>query len=261
MHCLLSKSRLAGALPLAGLMALAPVAAQTSPLPAAIVAQTQANTAAGESQKNIDRLAEETSRMLEEYRGLLRRIETLDGYNNQIEKIVLSQDKEVASYNQQLDRLETTNREVVPLMLKMLDTLDQFVKLDIPFLPEERANRVTNLREMMDRADVNTSEKYRRILEAYQVEMEYGRTIEAYQGSQTVNGTTRKVDFLRFGRVGLYYQTLDGDEVGCWEQATRQWKVLDSSYRFGVRQGLQIARKQIAPDLIKLPINAPVPAK
>jgi hypothetical protein len=238
-------------------MALSPLAAQETPLAAAILAQTQANAAAAESQKRVDQLADETARMLEEYRGVLRRAESLEGYNAQIEKVVASQIEEIASFVAQLDRLELTNRDVVPLMAKMLDALEQLVRLDIPFLEEERGNRVRELRGIMDRADIATSEKFRRILEAYQIEMEYGRTIEATRGPQTMNGAERQVDFLRFGRIGLYYQTLDGSEVGCWDQGARRWKVLDDSYRFGIRQGLQIARKQIAPDLVKLPVTAP----
>jgi septal ring factor EnvC (AmiA/AmiB activator) len=244
-----------------GLLAIGPLAAQESPLAATVVAQTQSNQAAAQTQKSIDQMADETARMLEEYRGVLRRIDSLEAYNKQIEKIVASQDKEIASYLDQLERLETTNREVLPLMVKMIDALEQFVKLDIPFLPGERQDRLKNLRELMDRADIKTSEKYRSILEAYQIEMEYGRTIEATRGSQTMNGVTRDVDFLRFGRIGLYYQTLDGEEVGCWDSEAHQWKVLDASYRFGVREGLQIARKQVAPDLIKLPVPAPTTAK
>ena len=100
----------------------------------------------------------------------------------------------------QLGEIETTSREVLPMMQKMLATLDQFVKLDVPFLLEERTNRVAQLKDMMTRADVSISEKYRRIVEAYQIEMEYGRTIEAYQGK--VGDKT--VDFLRAGRVALH---------------------------------------------------------
>ena len=258
MHCLFRKLPLTGALVAAG-AALAVSSMAQSPLEPALLAQTAANTDAAGSQGRIDQLADETQRMLEEYRGLLRRIESLEAYNDQIAKIVAAQESEIAGYNDQLDRLETTNREVVPLMIKMLDTLEQFVRLDVPFLQSERNTRVATLREMMDRADVATSEKFRRILEAYQIEMEYGRTIEAYRAEQSINGATREVDFLRFGRVGLYYQTLDGEEVGCWDAAARAWKVLDASYRFGVREGLQIARKQVAPDLINLPVSAPTP--
>jgi len=49
---------------------------------------------------------------------------------------------------------------------------------------------------MMPRADVTVSEKYRRIVEAYQLEMEYGRTI----GGLPRRAYGKTVDFL--ARVG-----------------------------------------------------------
>jgi hypothetical protein len=108
----------------------------------------------------------------------------------------------------------------------------------------------------MERADVTISEKYRRILEAYQVETEYGRTIEAYQGDMTMADNTRTVDFLRIGRVSLYYLTLDGQEVGMWDKKSKQWIQLDNSYRQSVDQALKVASKQLPPDLLVLPVNA-----
>ena len=70
---------------------------------------------------------------------------------------------------------------------------------------------------MMSRADVTISEKYRRILEAYQVELDYGRTLEAYEGKLGSGDDARTVQFLRVGRVALLYQTLDGKETGYWD--------------------------------------------
>ena len=105
----------------------------------------------------------------------------------------------------------------------------------------------------MDRADVTNAEKYRRIVEAYQIENDYGRTIEAYRGTLD-NGKT--VDFLRVGRIALVYQTLDGEETGVWDQGAQDWVELDDSYRTSIKQGLKIARKQSAPDLIELPLPA-----
>jgi hypothetical protein len=138
----------------------------------------------------------------------------------------------------------------------MIDVIAQFVELDIPFLPEERHARVVQLQTLMERADVTISEKYRRILEAYQVETEYGRTIEAYQGDMTMADNTRTVDFLRIGRVSLYYLTLDGQEVGMWDKKSKQWIQLDDSYRQSVDQALKVASKQLPPDLLVLPVNA-----
>jgi hypothetical protein len=127
------------------------------------------------------------------------------------------------------------------------------VKLDVPFLKEERSRRLAHLRELMGRADVTNSEKYRRILEAYQIENDYGRTIEAYRGTLPDG---RTVDFLRVGRIALIYQSLDADESAVWDPAGDQWVELDSSYRMAIKQGLRIARKQSAPDLIRLPLPA-----
>jgi hypothetical protein len=109
----------------------------------------------------------------------------------------------------------------------------------------------------MDRADVTIGEKYRRMLEAYQIEMDYSRTIEASRGELQTGGGTRTVDFLRIGRIGLYYLTLDRREVGHWNPANDAWEVLPSRYKLPIRNGLRIARKQTAPDLLRLPVPAP----
>ena len=142
-------------------------------------------------------------------------------------------------------------------MTKMITTLESFVSLDMPFLPQERAKRVTELKAMMSRADVSTSEKYRRILEAYQVENEYGRTIEAYRGLQVVNGKELSVDFLRVGRVALIYQTLDGEQMGQYDLKNKKWQELDSDYEKSIKTALKVAKKQTAPNLLHLPIAKP----
>ena len=142
-------------------------------------------------------------------------------------------------------------------MQRMVETLEQFVALDVPFLLEERNGRVATLKQMMTRADVTISEKYRRILEAYQIENEFGRTIEAYRGTLDQEGKKLTVDFLRVGRIALVYQTLDASQNGVWDQGQRAWKELDSSYASAIQQGLKVARKQSAPDMIRLPLPAP----
>ena len=155
-----------------------------------------------------------------------------------------------------LDRVELVGRSVTPLMLRMIEAIEAFVSLDVPFLQKERAERIAALRSMIGRADVSNAEKYRTIMEAYQIENEYGRTIEAYRSTIERDGDKKTVDFLRFGRIALVYQTLDGGESGVWDQQQREWLLLDDSYRTSIRAGLRIARKQLAPDLIRLPLPA-----
>lgn len=209
------------------------------------------------SQKKIDGLADSTTKLLEEYRMVLSETDSLRTYNDQLEKLIQSQVEEAASIETQIASIEVTNRQVVPLMLKMIDGLEKFVALDVPFLQDERSKRISTLKEMMDRADVSNSEKYRRVLEAYQVENEYGRSIEAYSAAVDLDGEKKTVDFLRIGRVVLVYQTLDGKTQKIWNQKGRKWEELGSEYASSIKQGLKIAKKQSAPNLLTLPVPAP----
>lgn len=214
--------------------------------------QVKTEEAARASQKRVEQLDNETSKMLSDYRQMTAEAASLKSYNAELSTQVQAQTNELTTLSKQISEIETTSHEVLPMMQKMLATLDQFVQLDLPFLLDERTKRVAILKEMMGRADVSISEKYRRIVEAYQIEMEYGRTIEAYQGK--IGDKT--VDFLRAGRVSLMYQSLDGKETGYWDQDAKDWKRHDS-YQDEMRAGLKVAKKQAAPDFITVAIRAP----
>ena len=84
-------------------------------------------------------------------------------------------------------------------MLRMIDAIDQFVAVDVPFLKDDRTKRMNALKDLMGRSDVTVAEKYRKVMEAYQTEINYGRTIESYRGTLSLNGLDREVDFLRIG--------------------------------------------------------------
>jgi chromosome segregation ATPase len=240
-----------------GLLGLAPLAqAQAEKINAVIGEQVRAEEAAQASQKRVAMLDSEATNMLAEYRQANAEIGGLKAYNDQLAEQVKSQETEMATMTRQLTEIETTSREALPMMQKMVATLDAFVKLDIPFLLEERTNRLAALKEMMSRADVSVSEKYRRIVEAYQIEIEYGRTIEAYQGKVD----DRTVDFLRAGRVALMYQALDGSETGYWDAGAKKW-VADDDYEEAIKAGLKVAKKQAAPDFISVPVSAPKEVK
>jgi len=226
--------------------------AEPAKVNAVLSEQVKAEEAARASQKRIEQLDDESTKMLADYRQMTAEASSLKSYNEQLATQVSSQQQQIDEMSRQLGEIETTAREALPMMEKMLATLDQFVKLDVPFLTEEREGRVAQLKDLMTRADVSTSEKYRRIVEAYQIEMEYGRTLESYQGQ--VGDKT--VDFLRAGRIALMYQTLDGKETGYWDIESKSWKQ-DSGYTEAVRHGLKVAKKQAAPDFIAVAVPAP----
>ena len=229
-----------------------PGVGQSGKVSAVIGEQVKTEEAARASQKRVEQLDEETTKMLADYRQMTAEAASLKGYNEQLALQVKSQEEQMATMAQQVGEIETTSREVLPMMNRMLSTLETFVSLDLPFLAEERSNRIAALKEIMGRADISTSEKYRRLVEAYQIEMEYGRTIEAYEGKIE----EKTVDFLRSGRVALMYQTRDGKETGYWDAAAKQWK-RDDEYQDAMRAGLKVAKKQAAPDFIAVAVRAP----
>jgi hypothetical protein len=222
----------------------------------AIETRERTNRASGEAQAKIDEIGDDIDRMVAEYRRALSETRALRVYTQHVEALVASQQQEIQSLGRQIDAVTHIGRRITPLMSRMIDALEAFVAMDTPFLGDERRSRVAGLRDMMNRADVSFSEKYRRLLEAYQIENEYGRTIEAYRGAVDSGGTSRTVDFLRIGRVALLYQTLDGEESGAWNAGTGRWVRLGDDYRISIRQGLRMARKQVAPDLIRVPVVA-----
>lgn len=235
-----------------GMLVLA-TSAHANELQAVDQAAIKNNQAAKTSQNRIDTLYDEHREALQDYRLTQAEIEQLQVYNRQLREIVANQDAEVASLNEQIEQIEYTQRGIMPLMERMLTGLSKFIELDLPFLKQERSDRIQNLQALLLSADTTVSEKFRRVMEAYQIELEYGRTIETYREKLD---SGELVDFLRLGRVAFYYVSLDGSQAYIWSKQTSAWTQLDDGYVRSLQKGIQVARKQAAPSLLEL--NVPV---
>jgi hypothetical protein len=202
-----------------------------------------------QKQKKIDSLHEQTSQMVDQYRTVLRETESYDIYNKQLKAIVRSQGDDLVSLQQQIIEIEVTAQQIMPMMQRMIDTLNQFVDQDIPFLPVERAERLIRLEETMKRSDITVAEKYRKILEAYQIEIEYGKTLEAYRAMLD----DKNVNFLKVGRVAFFYETLDAQNYGVWHPELKTWQAVeDREVKKSIATGIKIARKQRSPELLTI---------
>ena len=219
--------------------------------------QKQNHQRAVKSQKTISSLADKTGDLKAQYRITLGQIEDTRAYNNQLKQLIKDQQQSMLSIREQIVEVKKTGKEIVPLMLKMLETLEKFIQNDVPFLQEERTTRLKKIKSIMNRSDVSVSEKYRKIIEAYQQENEYGKTIEAYQGLQKIKDRQVYVNYLKIGRLVLIYQTLDQNKQAYWDQKQRTWKKLPSRYTKAVEEGLKVARHQMAPALLTVPVPPP----
>ena len=225
---------------------------QADPLTSAQQQITATDQSGRQSQQKVEQLDDQAQQLLNEYRQLRAETDQLALYNRQMTAIVNSQEEELASLARQILEIERTERGILPLMSRMLDSLEQFVQLDTPFLAQERGARLALLQDLLLRADVTVSEKFRRVLEAYQIEVDYGRNIEAYRAQ--LDGVS--YDFLRIGRLAIYRLSNDGTQAWVWHPQ-QQWLALDDGYLRDLRKALKVAQQTAAPEMLVVPLPTP----
>ncbi|MFC3094482.1 DUF3450 domain-containing protein [Alteromonas sediminis] len=211
------------------------------------------------AQKAVDKQQEQIESLEEAYQDELYLIDGLNMYNAMLQRQLDDQASQISQLDTSINNATQIERQIMPLLVRMIDALDTFVAVDVPFLLNEREERVAGLRELLSKAEYTTSEKTRRVFEAYQIENEYGYTIESYKGRVTLADEQFAVDFLRIGRIGLMYRDLAGERVGFWNNQTKQWQPLtENQYKRHILKGLKIAKEEISPELITLPLFATI---
>jgi hypothetical protein len=221
-----------------------------------IAAEQRRIQQAQEQQDRVDAIVERTRSRTEQYRGVMKEIDNLVVYNTLLDRQIEDQELTLSDLRESIDRVTVIERQILPLMTRMIAGLEQFIALDVPFLVDERTARVAQLNVLLARSDVTVAEQFRNVLQAWQDERDYGSTIEAYTDLLEIDGANREVNFLRVGRVALVYQTPDGGMAGAWDQRTRQWISLGSEYQDAIREGLRVARTG-TPELLLVPVPAP----
>lgn len=221
----------------------------------AILTQVDASNESIKLQEQINKLDEESKKIYFVYKDTLNEYKSLKSYDDQLSKIVDQQAKEIQSILAQIDSLDDINIDILPLLKRMVDSLKLFIGYDLPFLLDERTKRVNDLDVLITRADVTTAEKFRKIFEAYQLEADFGRTIESYDGFIDIDGIEKAVEYFRLGRLGLFYRTPDGKETGYWNATIKDWQHEGSSLNANLKSALDIANRQSPPNFINLPLK------
>ncbi len=209
------------------------------------------------SQERINSLDDERTVLANDYRNTLKHLSKVNTYNQQLRDTLKQQEQEAELLVDQIERIGSLEQDIVPLMVDMLDALENFIALDIPFLLKERQARVEKIRQLMSDNKLANSEKYRRILEAYQIENDYGRTIEAYDVKLNGNDDEKMVTYLKIGRLAYFYQTFDGQQTYRWSSIKQTWEQLDDSDNQAVQTAIAMAKERIPSDLLLVPIEIP----
>ena len=208
-------------------------------------------TLSANSQDMIDQTERQTDKIVNEFKVINKQVEGLKLYNAQKRIQIQAQLDLMDKLDEQLVQVVVMQRQIPPLAEKMLDTLETFVKLDTPFREEERRARIDLVRSSLAKPKVTASEQVRQVLEAYNIEAEYGRKIDTYE-DKLADGTV--VNILVIGRIGMFYQTKDERTSGRWDNETGSWEDLPGSYRKPIRDGIRIAKKLAPTDMLLMPV-------
>lgn len=215
------------------------------------------NSEAAKSQQKIDMLSAESQALLEEYRRTQNSAEYQAAYTRELQLLSAAQETRIAVLKQQIEEVQITQQRIVPLMRSMADALEKFVVLDLPYHQEERVNSVLRLKQRLRQPDLPLSAKFRLLLESWQLELDYGVTIATWRGPLELGEETLSVEFLRIGRVAFYFQSPDGRDSGYWDASQQDWITLPEQYNQPITDALRVAKKQVAPHLLLLPMASP----
>ena len=159
--------RLTGKILMGGVMLITlPMILPAETLSQVLNGQNERILLAQESQQRVEKVAEQTRKMEDKYRAALKEISGLEIYNQLLELQIENQARVKVDLETSIIVASQINRQIVPVMTKMIDSLDQFIQLDVPFLMDERTKRVDFLEELMQREDVTVAEKFRKVTEA-----------------------------------------------------------------------------------------------
>lgn len=214
-------------------------------------------TAGASSQKRVDDLSEQADKAIAGTQTELKSAETLKSFNAKLRRTAVAQREAMVKLANSVEGASLIERQIIPLMGRMIDGLDQFIEIDLPFKLDERKARIERIRGYLTNANVTAAERFRQVLSAYSAETAYGESIDVYTQELSLPNGSLTVNILQVGRTGLYYQTLDSSVSGYWDKVSKAWIELDSTHNEGITHAIRVAQGKETKDLMRLPIAAP----
>jgi len=208
-----------------------------------------------QTQKKQDDWANEQADMTARYRAARAQVDYLQKRKDFEEKEVRALDEGIAEMNRRLIESVRLQDNLEDSLNAVIGRLDQWVARDIPFLKEERSNRLAAVRAEVAKPDVTGAEKLRRVLEALQVEANYGNTVDVFQERIVVGDEEIFADILKIGRVSVYWRTPDGTRVGEYDRGQQKWVALDPKYVAVINDTREMALRLRSTEVVSLPLG------
>ena len=241
-------------------LALLAAPAHADEISEALDATLATQRAARESQQRVDKLAAETRALHDKRRAAEWRALQLAAYAEQLEQEALAQEQRRDGIRAELARVASTGTGLLPLAERMLAELEAHVARDLPFLAPVRRKRIDEARALLADPKRGQAEKFRRVLDAWRSEFEYGYTIGAEDLATDCTGAPAQPPDaavgVRVGRVGFYCLGADGRSGARWDAVARRWIALDDGDAVEeVARAAAMARDKAPAGVLVLPVG------
>ncbi len=207
------------------------------------------------NQQAEEKWRSEKEKLTEEFEKLQAEQKQLQLQKQDLQEYVDITQTRLAGKEKQLADIQQISDQIQPFLEESLTSLEALIAEDGPFLRQEREKRVDNLKKIMVDPDVSVSEKYRKVMEAFLVEAEYGTTIETYQETIPIDGQSILANIFRLGRLSILYQSLDQQQCGFYNIAEGAWQPLPTSNNTSIHAAIEIAAKRKPVEMLTLPIG------
>jgi len=229
--------------------------AQAQQLNTALNVGQQSTTEGASTQQQIDDIDDQRTDAELQYRALLQQVQSQELYVAQQQVFIQSQQNELDSLRLQIDSVGNIQRDIMPMLREMIENLENFIELDLPFQRDMRLDRIANLYRDVDDPEISPAEKYRVILNAFEIEASYGRGLRTYEEvvSEDEDGNQVKIAYLQIGRVALIRQNTD-DSLDLFYRGAEDWVGVPSSSTNNVQRAFRIAREVTTPEVFLVPL-------
>lgn len=207
-----------------------------------------------ETQQHVSQWSQERENLINDLLDQTTQLEWNRFQNKKFEQYVEHKKSTIVELKRQQQQMNLLRQELEPFLDRRLEQLRAAIATDLPFLQQERQERLTFLDQSLTDPDLALSEKLRRVLEALQVEADYGNSVEVTEEKVPLNQSEALVQILRLGRIGLFYLSYDGHSGGQWSLDQQQWLPLDDAYLSTVQTTIDIIKQKRSAELVDIPL-------
>nr|WP_320115813.1 DUF3450 domain-containing protein [uncultured Desulfuromonas sp.] len=238
------------------LTSTAPIA-DANATPAAGLSDVAGKTVASEQHtRTLQRQwSDEERTLLAEIDQLTRREDTLRQQVARIDQHLAQKHAQIDAQTRRAEETEKLRKGLQNWFQTSAQELEQRIAGSQPFLPEERRKRLEDLNTVLLADDVAVHEQFRRLMEVFEVEAQYGYTSDVYRDKITIDQQQREVDMLRLGRLSLFFTTLDGQQGGVFDPLEKRFVYLPDAMVADLNQARQQINGQSTEALTLLPVG------